>query len=114
MKNVFMALFLISSSTSLFGDMVYDPATGVIYSKPLSSSINQAEYRLLSLACHQIGMNIKSMKGGREPSKQELLEQWSFYLKGVGTPTALRLIDDLKKGKVFYPNGSVMQNLFLE
>jgi len=109
MKKLFlMGLFMIIA-VSLQADMVYDPVTDSIYSVPQSPDINPAEYACLFYACGVIKQNIKLGNGGTDPSFKDLLNQVSIYLKKIGTPTALRLLSDLKKNKVFYPDGSVMR-----
>lgn len=92
--------------------MVYNPITNMFYSDPQSLDINQSEYILLFVACAEIEANIKFHNDGKYPKKKDLLKQVSIFLKKVGTPTALRLLSDLSKDKVFYPDGSVMRNLF--
>jgi hypothetical protein len=103
---------MVAVSTSLFADIVYDPMTNGYYTIPASPKINTAEYIFLFQACAQIENNmILNNKGIRQP-KKVVLKQISRYLKGVGTFTALRLLADLEKDKVYYPDGSVMKTIF--
>jgi hypothetical protein len=103
---------MVAVSTSLFADIVYDPMTNCYYTIPASPKINPAEYISLFQACVQIEYNMMLNNKGIWQSKKVVLKQISRYLKGVGTFTALRLLADLEKDKVYYPDGTVMKNIF--
>ena len=96
----------------LFANLTYDPVSHAIYTLPMNKDINQEEYRMLVIHCWQIQENIKVVNSGIYPSNKDLLEQFISYLNQVGSPAAKRLIEDLKKDKIFYPNGSVMNKIF--
>ena len=111
-KAVFFLGIMMAISPSLLANIVYDPMTNGYYTIPASPKINTAEYIFLFQACIQIEYNMMlNNKGIRQP-KKALLKQISRYLKGVGTFTALRLLTDLEKDKVYYPDGSVMKTIF--
>ena len=104
---------LISIASSVFADLVYDPTTHVIYCKSKAKNIDQNEYRSLLRHCIQIENNIIVMVKNRKISpKKDFLNQCISYLRKVGTPTALQLIKDLKRDKVYYPDGSVMNKIY--
>ena len=109
-------LFLASAITfltqSMFAQMRYDLVSGRIYSHPEMLNINQAEYLTLFLGCVQIAAHMKEINGGIQPPIKNILDQCDFYLKRLGTPTALRLIADLKANAVYYANGSFMDKIF--
>ncbi len=100
-------------SSILLADCVYDPAKGTFYTHPMSQGINQGEYRRLVQHCGQISERIKLVKCGLPFSNQEILEQCIKHLNQVGSPTAKRLIEDLKKNTIFYPDGSVLSTIFV-
>ncbi len=106
-----LILLLTCSATLSVARMTYDPVTRLVYSLPKSSKVNPVEYNLLVWACIGIDCNMH-VPNCYPPTKKESLHQYSIYLKRIGTPTALRLLDDLKKGKLFYANGAVMGDLF--
>ena len=108
----FLFAFMVTISTSLFADIVYDPMTNGYYTIPASPKINPAEYVSLFQACAQIEYNMMLNNKGIWQPKKVVLKQISRYLKGVGTFTALRLLADLEKDKVYYPDGSVMKTIF--
>lgn len=93
-------------------EMRYNPVNGLLYSHPESPEINKVEYLLLLAACVQIENNVKAANGSKIVSNKELYNQCVFYLKSIGTPTALRLISDMKKNGVYYANGSYMRKLY--
>jgi len=103
-------ILLLFSSSIILSDMIYDPLQNIIYSSPLSSNIDQSKYVLLLHMCTQINDNMAKMNNGIYPSYNNFMIQTEHALKTIGTPTALRLLADLKKGKIFYPNGSVAYN----
>lgn len=110
-------LLIIILTTSLLAqniiaEMRYNPITNLMYSHPEKPNIDQVQYCFLLLACAQIEANMKAMNHGKHPSKKSLLNQCSVYLKAIGTPTALRLISDLKSNKICYANGSFMKKIF--
>ena len=106
-----MVLFMIIA-VPLWANLTYDPITDIIYSEPQLPDINQADYFYLFRDCVVIEANIKLCNKGNYPSKNDALNQLSIYLKRIGTPTALRLMSDLKKNKFFYPDGSVMRHIW--
>lgn len=111
-KKALIFGIMAATSTPLLADIVYDPMTNGYYTIPASPKINLAEYIFLFQACVQIEYNMMlNNKGIRQP-KKVLLKQISRYLKGVGTFTAKRLLADLEKDKVYYPDGSAMKVIF--
>lgn len=114
MKKLLISILMISSiSMPLLADMVYDPARNLFMTKPESPAINQGAYAALILGCHGIATNIMSLNNNQTPEKAVLLAQYTHYLKRIGTPTALRLIEDLRKDELFYPDGSVAHTLLV-
>ena len=96
----------------LMGNLTYDPVLHTFYTLPANKEINQDEYRMLVIYCIQLQENIRAVNNGIYPSDKDLLQQMISYLKQVSTPAARRLIEDLKKGKIYYPDGSVMRIIF--
>lgn len=95
----------------LMGNLTYDPVLNTFYTLPVSKEINQDEYRMLVIYCIQLQENIRAANSGIYPPDKDLLQQMINYLKQVNTPAAKRLIEDLKKDKIYYPDGSVMRKL---
>ncbi len=100
-------------SSMLFANCIYDPVSHTIYTLPIAKDINQREYRMLMQRCWQISERIKVAKCGLSLSNQEIMDQCINYLNQVGSPTAKRLIEDLKKDTIFYPDGSVLSTMFV-
>jgi hypothetical protein len=110
-KNYLSYLFFFQMSF-ISADMTYDPVNNTIYSTPFSDEINQLEYWYLVQECMIVVNNMKILNGGINPAYKDILKQLEFALKKVKTPTANRLLKDLKKNKVFYPDGSVASKCF--
>jgi hypothetical protein len=104
-----LTALLMLSICPLYGDMVYDPIQDIVYSTPQTADINNTEYMLL---LHNIGIIGKRIDGatGKISSKAGG-KQLVAYLQRIGTPTALRLIKDCKKGVIYFPDGSVCRKL---
>ena len=102
---------LISIASSVFADMVFDPVTNRAYCKTNAKNIDQAEYGMLCIHCLQLSVNIETNKG-RTGTKELLNQVIIVYLKKIGSPTALQLLKDLKKGIIYRPDGSVMITIF--
>jgi hypothetical protein len=101
--------FSIAAATPLWANLVYDPVVNAFYSEPQTPDINQAEYFSLLCDCLSITQNIIVLLDGKNLSKKDG-EQIALFLKRIGTPTALRLLSDLKKKTIFYPNGSIARS----
>ena len=112
MKKILLGICFFYGSV-LFGNLTYDPVSHAFYTLPMNKDINQEEYRMLVLHCIQLQENIRVINNGIYPSDKNLLQQMISYLKQVGTPAARRLIEDLKKDKIFYPDGSFMRKIFV-
>lgn len=115
--NKFLITTIISSVVPhLSADMVYDPVNNTIYSTPQNSSINNREYVVLLIECGIIVSRIRNndMWYGQKTSEQNILRQIFSHLQKIGTPTALRLLTDLQRDCLFYPDGSIAikQHLF--
>ena len=105
------ALIILSITSPLFAEMRYNPINNLLYSHPETADINQADYRLLIAGCIALEANMRAMNGGNQPSNNDVLTQCIVLLQAVGTPTALRLIADLKNNTVHYANGSFMKKI---
>lgn len=107
MTKRFILLFALQASF-LSADMTYDPIHNLLYSTPWSSDVSQAEYfNLLQWREQyrtQIKNNIKFVGGDASRCCDK---QIFHYLRQIASPAALRLIEDLKKGFILYPDGSL-------
>ena len=90
MKKLLLLVCLIGSASSLLANMRCDVTTGRFFSIPATREINQDEYHSLFIQCGII--QILAMNSGKLGKKYE--EQTTSFLKGIGTPTALRLLAD--------------------
>lgn len=105
MNKYLLAALLMFPICSLYGDMVYDPVSNAIYSTPQTADINNVEYYNLCISVIIISGRIIESTGkifSKAGGKQLIA-----YLRRVGTPTALRLLNDFKKGAIYFPDGSV-------
>ncbi len=107
-----MTLIIGLGHNQLNAEMRYDPVQNVLYSHPQDSSINHVEYVGLIVACIELSNRLVAMNNGRQIPIKEDLEQAYVYLKSVGTPTALRLIKDLKANAIYYKNGAFMRKIY--
>jgi hypothetical protein len=114
MKKLLLSVTLMTcfSNQNIVAEMRYNPLNNLIYSYPETPNINQDEYRMLILGCVEIISRISVVHGGKKLSKKEILDQYEFYLKAVGTSTALRLLADLRNDVINYANGSFMKKIF--
>lgn len=110
MKRLLIALLIMMGTKQCVAEMRYNPLNDLVYSHPETPDINQDEYRVLVLGCAQIRTRIVAISG-KQPSKKEFFNQCSFYLKAVGTPTALRLLKDIRANVVNYADGSFMRKI---
>lgn len=114
MKKQLLPILLFTVTNILFADMTYDPINNEFITTPVLPEIDQNEYGILYRHCIQMQENIKHYNHGKYPSNKELLKQFSAYLKKVGTATALRLMSDLKKNKIFYPDGTLFRKITID
>jgi len=105
-------VFLVLYPVVLSADLVFDPVRNEFYSSPRTTDINEDEYVALILKCYQVKANIQNASKGYCPDTKHLLKQYFQFLRQIGTSTALRLISDLEKNKIFYPDGSVFHVIF--
>ena len=93
MKKIFTLILITGAAATLQADIRVDVATGQVFTIPASAKINQCEFHNLFTQC---GIRrifaINSGLMGKEIHKQE-----DAYLSSIGTPTALRLLSDMKK-----------------
>ena len=101
-----LLLIALLAGAALEARVVYDPAANIMWSEPKAPEISMVEYFGLLTACNTIKVNMKASNNGKQPAKKNVFEQAIFWLKRVGTPTALRLIQDIEEDKIFYLNGS--------
>lgn len=114
MKKLLLVLGLFSG-INLIPKFVYDPITNQLYTSPASDEINADEYVHLILKLNQIIENIGNFNSKFTNDEEvltpdELLGQCFYFLKQVGTPTALRLLEDLKDNGIYYPNGEYFRD----
>jgi len=107
-KLFICALCIMIGSQNIVADMIYDPVRNLVYSNSKESNINQDEYRYLLGLCLQLEQRLLH----HVPSKQNF-KQVLAMLEQVQTPTARQLIKDLKKKKIFFPDGSVYKKLVI-
>lgn len=113
MKKVLMIILMAGLITpKIAAELRYNIVTNLYYSHPETSDINQVEYRLLVFACIEIENRIKAVNGVKNPPLGDYFKQCEIYLKRIGTPTALRLISDLKLNKMYYSDGSFMRKIW--
>ena len=111
MKRMLLAAFAIGLMPLLINsEMRYDPALDLVYSYPEAPDINVQEYVLRIFACLSIGQNMKRVN--LSVSSKEVIKQCIYFLKNIATPTALRLADDLRSNKIYYPDGTYAENIF--
>lgn len=115
MKKLLFIMSILSATYS-FPELIFDPVSNNYYTYPLDPKINGNEYAGLLLNVLQIGDNIlnadEAFDDENEVKPEEILNQIFVYLKSVGTPTALRLLHDLRKNIILYPNGAVFRKIF--
>ncbi len=111
MKKLLL-IALLSGTSSLDARLVIDPLTKTFWSEPRATNINLVEYYGLFQLCIKIEQNMTVFNNGILPAKKYILEQYIYFLKSIGTPTALRLIEDFKENKMYSPNGSVLMNFY--
>lgn len=98
--------------TPLFvqSQMRFSPIDKIPYSYPESPEVNQCEYLFCLIACAQIENNMRSFNW--RVSNQAIVEQCIYYLKNIGSSTALRLAHDIKDNAAYYANGSYLGPIF--
>ncbi|MFH1644485.1 MAG: hypothetical protein ABIA74_04910 [bacterium] len=95
MKKLFILILITIIVGKAKADMRFDLSSNPIraFSIPMTPDINQDEYHNLYIQCGiRVIFAINSGLMGKEIREQEYA-----YLKSIGTPTALRLLEDLKK-----------------
>lgn len=113
MKRLLITLLTMNLlAQNMFAETRYNPINNLIYSHPETSDINQFEYRLLILACIGIENRMIAINGKNRPSVKDFFKQCELYLKRIGSPTALRLIADMKHNKICYADGSFMKKIY--
>lgn len=112
MKYVLLAIvFGVGFNLHVRGQIRYDSFNNLFYTHPHSSGINQRHYRILMQKC--IDMTIR-LRTASDVPLHIVMEQCEFYLKSLGTATALRLLEDLKANEIYYQNGTYMGKMFLK
>jgi len=109
-KTFFLSALLAFSSSFMFSDMTWNPVDNTLYSMPMTSDINQAEYFCLFLHCVNIGKNMILICGKFDSN--QAIKQMIHFLKGIESPTSKRLIADLEKNIMFCPDGSLAGTIF--
>jgi hypothetical protein len=99
--SLIIMLIMTGSIQFLKADMCYDVAQDIYFSMPESSDINPYEYDRLYSVILTIPLNTSLFYNlsSRSEIAQELtaaLEYIKEYLMDIGTPEALRLLDDFK------------------
>ena len=101
------ALLVVMVSQNSVADMVYDPVRDIVYTNSVSPKINQYEYAVLFLMCANGARNMTELNNNIYPGLTKVLAQAEHYLRQHRTHTALQLLADLRRGVVFYPDGSI-------
>lgn len=106
MKNSILAFTLLLSSI-IIADMIYDPVLDIIYSS--NSKINQNQYRLLLACCIELDqkLRVQGIVG------QQNFDQVLDMLKRIDTAESIQLMKDLKKKKIFFPDGSLYRDIIV-
>lgn len=117
MKKLLLVLVL-SSGINILPKLVYDPVKNEFYTCPIDNKINEDEYISLYFKFLQVIKNIIDVNSQmpiandwEELSPTEYLAQGFCFLKQVGTPTALRLLEDIKENAVYFPNGEFFKSI---
>lgn len=112
MKILLMATLTLGSISSSIAEMRFNPLNNRYYSYPETPDISQHEYVMLLIDCATIKKRIIAANGEIEPDFQLIIDQYIVYLTAVGTPTALRLIADLKRNAIFLSNGTFLRKFW--
>ena len=108
MKRIVLPMLSLFSVGLLYGDMKYDPATDTFFSLPRTKEVDQHEYERLVYSYKEMFVTTFGIarviadeaNNGQSITQQEknAFREWFIrYLKNIGTPTALRLIQDIRK-----------------
>ncbi len=104
-------------STALFAELMQDAKTFRYYSIPASPEINQLLYHAIVWDCkdiqkfwaeQQAALNTQFAGNNRGGSYQQIYgplyvkTQITEYLQRIATPTAIRLLEDLKKNNFVF------------
>ena len=113
-KILTIALALSFATVTIKTEMRWDPATKLFYSHPAAGNIDPDEYRNLFQKCIEIRETIIEVhrQMNCSASNSDILNQCVHYLTQLKTPTALRLVEDIKKNRVYYPDGSLFGRIF--
>jgi hypothetical protein len=111
-KALLLTLFTLFAIQPINAQLRFDPALNIFYSHPRHPSINEIEYVGLFATFIELWNRIEAANAGRIVPDKEILEQCVAWLKSVGTPTALRLIEDLEDNAIYYENGTFMRKLY--
>lgn len=113
MKRLFIMILMLGYiAQNMIAEIRYNPINDMWYTYPESPDINPQEYIMLLLGCIGIKDRMMRINGGIQPHSKDILNQYSVYLLSVGTPTALRLMADLKSNTINYADGSFMKKIF--
>lgn len=100
MKKLLIAVLWIGLTVvSLSAELRYDAVGNYFYSFPKTADVNISEYNILVVQCGIIINRIDALliAAGKKGNTKIYSKQVFEYLKQIGTPTALRLLKDLKK-----------------
>jgi len=84
--------FFMLAGSQLLAELRIDVATGKAYSIPASPEVNQEEYNQLFKELGKFYDAMKKECAGKEEAARKTI----IFLEMIGTPTALRLISDLR------------------
>lgn len=114
-QKLLFTVFTVMCSLT-YSDLVFDPVSNQCYTLPLSSDINDDEYIGLFFKAVFVVKNMQEVNDAWNDesvlSAEQCLQQVFAFLRRVGTPTALRLLSDLEKNVILYPDGSVFRRIY--
>lgn len=95
MKNLFVYFLMLTSVSTVFGDMKFNNESKSFYSLPVTPDINQSEYNDL---CFQIVLRLSTYRKDWNKNKVNAAMQGVYsYLKMLNTPASLRLFQDVQR-----------------
>jgi len=109
LKKILLSSFIIISPSFVLAEVTWDLVNNTIYSTPMTPDINQAEWLRLFGCCVKIEQSMKEIN--EDVDSYQTIKQMIFFLNGIGSLTAKRLIADLEKNTVMYPDGTVLTYL---